>query len=132
MAAAISAGGAQIQPIFQPVVLNVLPPLEITSVRSRMPGKRGQRDVLGVVEHEVLVDLVGDDDQVVLDGEVGDAAAARPRSAPARSGCAGVLISSSLVFGVIAARNSSGSKPYVGGRSVTGLATAPARAMHAW
>ena len=31
-------GGAQIQPIFQPVVLNVLPPLEIASVRSRMPG----------------------------------------------------------------------------------------------
>ena len=37
-AAAMRAGGAQIQPIFQPVVLNVLPPLEITSVRSRMPG----------------------------------------------------------------------------------------------
>ena len=47
-------------------------------------------------------------------------------------GLCGVLMSISLVFGVIAARNSSGSKPYDGGRSVTGLATAPARAMHAW
>jgi hypothetical protein len=32
-----SGAGAVIQPTFQPVVLNVFPPLEMTTVRSRMP-----------------------------------------------------------------------------------------------
>ena len=33
-----SCGGAHTQPIFQPVTLNVLPALEMVTVRSRMPG----------------------------------------------------------------------------------------------
>ena len=33
-----SGAGPQIQPIFQPVTLKVLPALLTTSVRSRMPG----------------------------------------------------------------------------------------------
>ena len=53
------------QPIFQPVNENVLPAEEIVTVRSRMPGQRRQRDVLPL-EHQVLVDLVGHRDEVVL------------------------------------------------------------------
>ncbi len=37
-AAVTIAAGPHIQPIFQPVVLNVLPPDEIVSVRSTIPG----------------------------------------------------------------------------------------------
>ena len=69
--ASTSSGVAQTQPTFQPVNENVLPPDEIVTVRSRMPGQRRDRDVLAV-EHEVLVDLVGHDEQVVLDRELGD------------------------------------------------------------
>jgi hypothetical protein len=36
--AVTSSGGPQIHPTFHPVVLNVLPPDEIDTVRSRMPG----------------------------------------------------------------------------------------------
>jgi len=36
--ASTSGAGPHAQPIFQPVVLNVLPPLEICRVRSAMPG----------------------------------------------------------------------------------------------
>jgi hypothetical protein len=38
LAAVTIAAGPHIQPIFQPVVLNVLPPEEIVRVRSPMPG----------------------------------------------------------------------------------------------
>ncbi len=37
--ACTSWAGAVIQPIFQPVVLNVLPPEEMDTVRSRAPGR---------------------------------------------------------------------------------------------
>ena len=37
-AAATSGAGPHSQPIFHPVVLNVLPPEEIVSVRSAIPG----------------------------------------------------------------------------------------------
>ena len=37
--AATSGAGPQTQPIFQPVALNVLPPLEMVSVRSAIPGR---------------------------------------------------------------------------------------------
>ena len=86
--AATSAAGPHTQPIFHPVVLNVLPPLEMTSVRSRMPGSVAMRDVLGAVEHEVLVHLVGEHEQVVLDGEVGDQLHLVAGEHPARWGCA--------------------------------------------
>ena len=36
------------------------------------PGQRGDRDVLGAVVQDPAVDLVGEDPQVVLDGERGD------------------------------------------------------------
>jgi len=45
-------------------------------------------------------------------------------------GLCGVLSRMSLVLAVIAARSSSGSNAYSGGRSSTGLGTAPASAMH--
>ena len=67
-----SGAGPQIQPIFQPVVLNVLPALPTTSVRSRIPGSVAIGGVPGAVEDEVLVDLVGEDEQVVLDGQLGE------------------------------------------------------------
>jgi hypothetical protein len=38
LTARTSSGGAQAQPIFQPVNENDLPPLEIVTVRSRIPG----------------------------------------------------------------------------------------------
>ncbi len=41
-------------------------------VRSAMPGSVAGRDVLGAVVQEVLVDFVGDDEEIVLDGEIGD------------------------------------------------------------
>ena len=69
--AATSSAGPHSQPIFQPVQENVLPAEEMVRVRSAMPGSVGQR-VVGAVEDEVLVHLVGDDDEVVLDGELGD------------------------------------------------------------
>ena len=71
-AAVTSGSGPVIQPIFQPVVLNVLPPDEMVRVRSDIPGSVRDRDVAATVEQEVLVHLVGDDDEVVFDGEVGD------------------------------------------------------------
>ncbi len=63
--AAIRGAGPVAQPIFQPVAENVLPIEEIVTVRSAMPSQRGERDVLALVD-EVLVDLVGDRDEVVL------------------------------------------------------------------
>ena len=71
-AAATSGAGPHSQPIFHPVVLNVLPPDEIVSVRSAIPGSVASGTCGGAGEHEVLVDLVGDDDQVVVDGQLGD------------------------------------------------------------
>ena len=53
------------QPIFQPVNENVLPAELIDTVRSRIPGS----EAIGrcsPVEDQVLVDLVGDHEQVVL------------------------------------------------------------------
>ena len=70
--AATSGCGPVAQPTFQPVTLNVLPSEEIAQRALRHPRQRRQRDVLEPVEHEVLVDLVGDRDQVVLDHEVRD------------------------------------------------------------
>ena len=85
--AATRSGGAQTQPIFQPVHENVLPPDEMVTVRSRMPGHRRQRHVLAV-EHEVLVDLVGDRDQVVLDAQPRDQLELVDARTPCRWGCA--------------------------------------------
>ena len=71
--AATSSAGPVAQPIFQPVNEKVLPELEIVSVRSAMPGSVAIGTCSLPVEDEVLVDLVGDHDQVVLDREPGDA-----------------------------------------------------------
>ena len=68
-------GDAHTQPIFQPVNENVLPADEIVTVRSRMPGSVAS-GTCSPVEDEVLVDLVGDRDQVVLDAQRRD----RPRA----------------------------------------------------
>ena len=40
--ASVSSGGAQVQPIFQPVRLKVLPVDEMVTVRSRMPGREAR------------------------------------------------------------------------------------------
>ena len=66
-----SSGVPVAQPTFQPVKENVLPAEPIETVRSRMPVDGRERDVLAV-EGEVLVDLVGDDEQVVLDRDLRD------------------------------------------------------------
>ena len=68
LTAVTSSGVALTQPIFQPVKENVLPAEETETVRSRMPGSVAIGHVLAV-EDEVLVDLVGDHEQVVLDGQ---------------------------------------------------------------
>ena len=90
-AAATSGAGPHSQPIFHPVVLNVLPPEEIVSVRSAIPGSVASGTCDGAGEHEVLVDLVGDDDQVVIDGQLGDHAPARAASNTLPVGLCGVL-----------------------------------------
>jgi hypothetical protein len=51
-----------------------------------MPG-RGDRHVLALVL-EAAVDLVGQDDEVVLAGELGDGGDVVARSGSSRSGCA--------------------------------------------
>ena len=63
--------GPVAQPTFQPVNENVLPAELIVSVRSRIPGRVASGRCVHV-EGQVLVDLVGHDDQVVLDRELGD------------------------------------------------------------
>ena len=68
----IRAAGPVAQPIFQPVAEKVLPADEIRIVRSAHARERGQRAVHGTVEDEVLVDLVGHHEDVVLDREPGD------------------------------------------------------------
>ena len=56
-----SAGGATIQPTFQPVIEKILPAEPILTIRSAMPGKAAI-DVEGAaVEEEMLPDLVGQD-----------------------------------------------------------------------
>ena len=69
--ASVSSAGARIQPMRQPVTLNVFDAPLMVTVRSRMPGQRGQRHVLAL-EPDVLVDLVGDRQDVVLDAEIAD------------------------------------------------------------
>ena len=87
-AAVTSGSGPHSQPTFQPVVLNVLPPDEIVSVRSAMPGSVAIGTWHGSREDEVLVHLVGDDDQVVLDGQRRRSSPTRRCRTPCPSGCA--------------------------------------------
>ena len=96
-----SSGGAQTQPIFQPVHENVLPPDEIVTVRSRMPGNVAS-GTCAAVEHEVLVDLVGDGDEVVLDAQLRRSSSSSSRVKTLPVGLCGELSRSSRVRGVIA------------------------------
>ena len=125
-----SSGGATAHPIFQPVNENVLPPEEIVTVRSRMPGSDGDRDV-DAVEHEVLVHLVADDEEVVLDGDARPRRRARRRVNTLPVGLCGVLRRMRRVRGVTAARRASTSRAKSGARSVTGRRSPPAMAMQA-
>ena len=125
-----SGAGPHSQPIFQPVVLNVLPPLEMTERALAHAGQRGHRDVLGTVEHEVLVHLVGEHQQIVLDREVGDELHLVAGEHAAR----GVV--RRVEQDELGLRGDGGAQ-LVGvegvaraGAAVTGLATAPAIAMH--
>ena len=70
--AAFSAPGPIAYPIFQPVSENVLPVELMVSVRSHIPGSDRNREMLAVVEQDPVVDLIGDDDQVVRDGQARD------------------------------------------------------------
>ena len=88
--ASTRSAGPVTQPTFQPVNENVLPAELMDSVRSRMPGEGGDRHVRPVdVEDHVLVDLVDDDHEVVLDGDLCDGRQLARATAPSRSGCAG-------------------------------------------
>jgi hypothetical protein len=71
LTAVTSSGVAMTQPIFQPVKENVLPAELMRHGPLAHAGERRDRHVLAV-EHQVLVDLVGDHEQVALDGERGD------------------------------------------------------------
>ena len=68
-AAATASAGLVSQPTFQPVAEKVLPADEIVIVRSSHPPQGRHRNVLGVVEDEVLVDLVRDHPGIVLAGQ---------------------------------------------------------------
>ena len=82
------------------------------------------------VEHEVLVHLVGDREQVVLDAQACDSSSsARPNTLPV--GLCGELSSTRRVRGVTAAASASASKWKSGVRSCTTRRCAPAIAMHA-
>ena len=67
----MSSAGPQAHPIFQPVQLNILAALEIVTVRLGHAGVVGQRNVAVPVEHQMLVDLVGDHQQVGVHSELG-------------------------------------------------------------
>ena len=74
-----SGAGPLTQPIFQPVQEKVLPADEMRRVRSLMPGRVGEWtvDAGRVGEDQVLVDLVGDGDRVVLLAQLRDQGRAR-------------------------------------------------------
>ena len=81
-----------------------------------MPGQRGERDVLAV-EDEVLVDLVGDHEQVVLDGTAGRSRSSSARVKTLPVGLCGELSRMSRVRGVIAAAQLVGVEGVVGRRA---------------
>ena len=56
----ISARGPVTQPTFQPVSEKIFPAEPIRTTRSRMPGKRGQRNMRPAVIGEMLIDFVAD------------------------------------------------------------------------
>ena len=65
------SGVAVAQPTFHPVNENVLPAEPIETTRPRMPSMVASGYVLAV-EREVLVGLVGDHEEVVVDGDPRD------------------------------------------------------------
>ena len=76
-AAATASAGPESQPTFQPVAENVLPAEEMVMRPVDHAGQGRDGHVLGAVEDEVLVDLVGDDPRVVLAGRAMPRARAR-------------------------------------------------------
>ena len=67
----VRSGGAIVQPMRQPVTEYVFDIEWIETVRSAMPGQRRERDVLAL-EDDVLVDVVGEGDDIELDAQRGD------------------------------------------------------------
>ena len=112
------SGGAITQPTRQPVTEYVFDIESIAIVRSRHPGQRRERDVLARVD-EVLVDVVGEGEEIVLPAQLGDQLELVARGRPCPSGCAGVLTTIARVRLVTAARSSSGSIDQSGSCSVT-------------
>jgi hypothetical protein len=87
--------------------------------------------VLDTVEREVLVHLVRDDDQVVLECDVGDELELLAAEDLARR-IVRCVDEQQLRLRRDRRAQLVGSNPYAGGRSVTGRLTAPASATQAW
>jgi hypothetical protein len=83
-------------------------------------GQRRQRHVLALVD-QVLVDLVGDRQQVVLLAQRRDASSSSARENTLPVGLCGVFNRIARVFGLMAAASAAGSKLKSGARSVTKL-----------
>ena len=90
------------------------------------PRERRHRQVLLLVDEDVLVDLVGEAEAVELPAERRDSATAPPGRTPCRSGLLGEFTMIAFVRGPNAARSSSGSNTKSSPRSVTYLSVAPA------
>jgi hypothetical protein len=121
---ATRAAGPLAHPTFQPVKENVLPPLEIVSVRSHMPGS-------------VAIGTCGTSkvrcsytSSLMTTRSCSRATCATAASSSAVStvpvGLCGVFSRIAVVRGVTAARSSSSGSRKSGARSVTGRRTAPA------
>ena len=99
--AATRSAGPVTQPIFHPVIENVLPADPIDKVRERMPGSVAIGDVRPLVRH-VLVDLVHDDDEVPCSTASSATALSSARDSTAPVGLCGVLSRMTRVRGVTA------------------------------
>ena len=121
--------GPVTQPIFQPVNEKVLPALEIGDSALGHPRQLGDRDVW-LVEGEVLVHLVGDDEQVVLDRRRRATASSSSRLSTAPVGLCGEFSRIDLgARSVTASRSRSSSSRKSGGSSRTGTQRPRAIAM---
>ena len=126
---AVRLGGAIVQPIFHPVRLKVFPRLDITTVRSRIPGS-------------VEIDTGGSSNQIssYTSSEITRQSAARATDAmPSSSarvrtrpvGLCGLFTRIALVRGPTARRRSSSGNAKSGARSRTVRTVPPAIATHA-
>ena len=107
--AATSSGRAHTQPIFQPVTAKVLPPLEMVTVRSAMPGSVAMGMCSPSNTRCSYTSSVTTIRSRSTATAAMDSSSARLNTLPV--GLWGLLSTSSRVRGVTAAASSSGSKP---------------------